>query len=78
MGPLAWESPYAAGAALEKKKKTKKKKKKEFHVKSPEGTCYSVGAQSVASLPPPPPFLIFFVPQEDLLGSILCSGISDQ
>ena len=26
--PLAWESPYAMGAALEKGKKTKKKKKK--------------------------------------------------
>ena len=26
MGPLAWEPPYAAGAALEKAKKDKKKK----------------------------------------------------
>jgi len=26
--PLAWEPPYAAGAALEKAKKTKEKKKK--------------------------------------------------
>ena len=26
--PLAWKTPYAAGAALEKAKKTKKKKKK--------------------------------------------------
>ena len=26
--PLAWEPPYAAGAALEKAKKDKKKKKK--------------------------------------------------
>ena len=26
--PLAWEAPYAEGAALEKGKKTKKKKKK--------------------------------------------------
>ena len=25
--PLAWESPYAVGAALKKKKKKKKKKK---------------------------------------------------
>ena len=25
--PLAWETPYAVGAALEKTKKTKKKKK---------------------------------------------------
>ena len=25
VGPLAWESPYAAGVALEKAKKTKKK-----------------------------------------------------
>ena len=25
IGPLAWEPPYAAGAALEKGKKTKKK-----------------------------------------------------
>ena len=29
IGPLAWEPPYAAGAALEKTKKTKKKKEKE-------------------------------------------------
>ena len=28
--PLAWEPPYAVGAALEKGKKTKKKKKKAF------------------------------------------------
>jgi len=28
IGPLAWEHPYAAGAALKKKKKRKKKKKK--------------------------------------------------
>ena len=27
--PLAWEPPYAAGAALEKKAKRQKKKKKE-------------------------------------------------
>ena len=27
-GPLAWESPYAAGAALEKAKRQKKKKPK--------------------------------------------------
>ena len=27
--PLAWEPPYASGAALEKDKKTKKKKKKD-------------------------------------------------
>ena len=27
--PLAWEPPYAAGAALEKTKKKKKRKKKE-------------------------------------------------
>jgi len=26
VGPLAWESPYAAGAALEKAKRPKKKK----------------------------------------------------
>ena len=26
IGPLAWESPYATGVALEKGKKTKKKK----------------------------------------------------
>ena len=30
IGPLAWESPYAAGAALEKAKRQKKKKKSEF------------------------------------------------
>ena len=28
MRPLAWESPYAAGAALKSKKRKKKKKKK--------------------------------------------------
>ena len=28
IGPLAWEPPYAAGAALEKAKGQKKKKKK--------------------------------------------------
>ena len=39
IGPLAWEPPYAAGAALEKAKRQKKKKKKKkemyylyFHV----------------------------------------------
>ena len=30
--PLAWEPPYAAGAAL-KRQKDQKKKKKKFHVK---------------------------------------------
>ena len=29
VGPLAWEPPYATGAAQEMAKKTKKKKKKE-------------------------------------------------
>ena len=29
IGPLAWEPPYAAGAALEKARQKKKKKKKE-------------------------------------------------
>ena len=29
LDPLAWESPYAAGAALKRQKKDKKKKKKE-------------------------------------------------
>ena len=28
IGPLAWEPPHAAGAALERQKKTKKKLKK--------------------------------------------------
>ena len=28
IGPLAWEPPYATGAALEKGKKTKRKEKK--------------------------------------------------
>ena len=28
IGPLAWEPPYAVGAALEKAKRPKKKKKK--------------------------------------------------
>ena len=31
IGPLAWEPPYAAGAAL-KRQKTKKKKKKFYEV----------------------------------------------
>jgi len=30
IGPLAWEPPYAAGAAQEIAKKTKKKKKKKI------------------------------------------------
>ena len=30
--PLAWESPYATGAALEKEQKDKKKKKKEREI----------------------------------------------
>ena len=29
IGPLTWESPYAAGASLEKAKRQKKKKRKE-------------------------------------------------
>ena len=29
IGPLAWEPPYATGAALEKGKKTKKQKTKQ-------------------------------------------------
>ena len=29
IGPLAWDTPYAADAALERQKKKKKKKKKE-------------------------------------------------
>jgi len=32
IGPLAWEPPYAAGAALKSKKKKKKKKKKLSHM----------------------------------------------
>ena len=31
--PLAWEPPYAMGAALEKTKKKKKKKKKQAKIK---------------------------------------------
>ena len=30
IGPLAWESPYAAGAVLEKAKRQKKKEKKKY------------------------------------------------
>ena len=37
--PLAWEPPYAVGAALEKK--TKKKKKKE---EEEENNCFSLEA----------------------------------
>ena len=33
--PLAWDHPYATGAALEKAKRQKKKKKKERKVFSP-------------------------------------------
>ena len=33
-GPLAWEPPYAVGAALEKGKKTKKKKERKKYLKS--------------------------------------------
>ena len=35
--PLAWEPPYAAGAALEKAKRQKKKKKKKERKKEKEG-----------------------------------------
>jgi len=37
IGPLAWEPPYAAGAALEKAKKKDQKKKK-----SSRGVIYSM------------------------------------
>ena len=32
--PLAWEPPYAAGAALEKTKKEKEKRKKEISIQT--------------------------------------------
>ena len=35
--PLAWEPPYAAGAALEKAKRQKKKKKKKCSIAYPHG-----------------------------------------
>ena len=38
IGPLAWEPPYAAGAALEKTKRQKKKKKKKRKKKKKEKT----------------------------------------
>ena len=38
--PLAWESPYAAGAALEKPKKKKKKKKAMFTRETDEKTLH--------------------------------------
>ena len=39
--PLAWEPPYAVGAALKKKKKKKKKTKKKYRV---DIVCTVVGA----------------------------------
>ena len=33
--PLAWEPPYATGAALEKAKRQKKKEKKETRIQAP-------------------------------------------
>ena len=36
IGPLAWEPPYAAGAALKKRKKEKKEKKKEHFIVKPQ------------------------------------------
>ena len=47
IGPLAWESPYAAGAALEKDKKKKKVRKKKAgwvqltHLRNPTPTISS-------------------------------------
>ena len=35
IGPLAWEPPYAVGAALEKAKRQKKKKKKKYYLSIP-------------------------------------------
>ena len=34
IGPLAWEFPYAVGAAVQKKKKKKKKKEKKKRKKA--------------------------------------------
>ena len=39
--PLAWETPYAAGAALKKKKK-RKKERKEKEMRDAEGETHSV------------------------------------
>ena len=47
IGPLAWELPYAAGAALKRKKRKEKKKKKKIrwsqHVQKEENRahCYA-------------------------------------
>ena len=39
IGPLAWEHPYAVGAALKRQKDKKKKKKKKEKKNPPPGLC---------------------------------------
>ena len=41
IGPLAWEPPYAAGAALEKAKRQKKKKERKEKKKEEAATSLS-------------------------------------
>ena len=48
--PLAWEPPYAAGAALEKAKRQKDKKKK----KEEEAAITVSGAEEVSQVVPQP------------------------
>ena len=53
--PLAWESPYAAGAALERQKRQKKKKKKKKEKKKKTNTSdlllFTTGCTGIALLP---------------------------
>ena len=48
--PLAWDSPYAAGAALEKTKKKKKKKKKKRKNRPQTGRKYFQVTYSIRNL----------------------------
>ena len=47
IGPLAWESPYAAGAALEKTKKQKNKKKQKKKPKTLNSKHRSKGSKNL-------------------------------
>ena len=54
IGPLAWEPPYASGAALEKpkgQKKKKEKKKKPTTKKNPQKTNKNKTKQNPHSTP---------------------------
>jgi len=53
--PLAWESPYVAGAALKKRKKKKKKEEKETEanqLKNPDNKSGLSGFSNLATIFP--------------------------